>query len=749
MADVSGTEIDLLPTAGMRAEAKRYQDWKTEGRPGGTEVAARRARQILSGNELSPDTVVTMAAWFARHEVDKEGQGFSPDEDGYPSPGRVAWAAWGGDPGQRWSTAKGKAIQKAQAQAAADGRSMLASRSVVATVDVRQLNSQPLRRQLTIDVASATRSEDPAAADVRTFEFPFSSEEPVDRWFGPEVLSHDAAAVDLTRLNDGAPLLWNHDPDRVLGVIERGWIDDGRGRVRVRFARNAFAEEMLADVRDRILRNVSVGYTIEDARPLTIDGRDGVMATRWQPLEISLVSIPADPTVGIGRSLDPTTPVLSPPPPMDQQQQTTPDLDAVRAQAAADERSRVASITSLCREHGADALAQDLIESGASEADAMRQVLSQLATRAKQPQQMASAASGRPAAQPIATGTGADIGLTQREVQQFSFLRAMRAQLMPNERSVWEAAAFERDVSAAVATRMGMAPKGLLVPNEVLNTRTLTAGNSASAGDLIMPDARPEAFIELLRRRNVLTGLGITLLTGLVGPVTIPRQTGSGQAYWVGEQGEALESDLTVGQINMTSKTMSAFTRFSRTLMMQSSIDVENLVREDLAIVMALEQARTTLYGTGTSNQPLGLKFVTGINTVDFAANQPTYPELVSMETAVAADDADIGTMAYATNATLYGGFKTTSKSGTDAIFVLEPGGTVNGYNAVRSNQVETGDVFFGVWSQVIMGLWGALDLQVNPYSEDRAGNIRVVVHQSCDIAVRHPGAFCRGNNTL
>ena len=121
MANVNGTEIDLMPTDGMRTEAERYRGWKADGEPGGTDVAAGRASQILSGDELSPDTVIAMSAWFARHEVDKQGEGFSPDEDGYPSPGRVAWAAWGGDAGQVWSDAKAdriKALQEDRAMAA-------------------------------------------------------------------------------------------------------------------------------------------------------------------------------------------------------------------------------------------------------------------------------------------------------------------------------------------------------------------------------------------------------------------------------------------------------------------------------------------------------------------------------------------------------------------------------------------------------------------------------------------------------
>jgi HK97 family phage major capsid protein len=422
----------------------------------------------------------------------------------------------------------------------------------------------------------------------------------------------------------------------------------------------------------------------------------------------------------------------------------TPNLEEVRAAAAAEERQRVASITATTRTHNVEHLAQGLIERGATVTEAQAEVLAEIAKRSAQPATPKASTSAQ--AQPISGG--ADIGLSERETQQFSFLRAMRAQLFPNERSIVEAAAFEREVSVATAQRMGMAPKGFAVPNEVMS-RTLVAGTASAAGDLIFTDARPESFIELLRKRNVLTSLGVTVLSGLTGPVAIPKQTGAAQAYWVGEQGEATESEPTVAQVNLSAKTLSAWTRFSRSLMLQASLDVEMMVRNELATVMALEQARAMLYGSGTSNEPQGLKNITGINTEDFGGAQPSYGELVSMETKIALDDADIGAMGYVTNATIYGGFKTTEKATNTAQFVLEPGGTVNSYPVVRSNQVETGDVFLGVWNQVILGLWGALDLQVNPYSEDKAGNVRVVVHQSCDVAVRYPEAFCRGNNTL
>lgn len=631
------------------------------------------------------------------------------------------------------------------------------ARSEDQKVDLRELNQQPLYRSAV--VAEVAR----AAEDPDLVEFTFSSEQPVERYFGMEVLSHGPDAMNMERLNSGAaPWLWNHNPEVVLGVVERAWMgDDRRGRVRTRWSPNTRTEgseeyKRRQDWESGTIRNVSFMYSIDE--PLDITSRDGyAVVTRFTPMEVSAVSIPADHTVGQGRkaghnsSSGPPSAAAAPVAPLThnsntQMEPSTIDMEAVRAQAAADERTRVASITSLCREHKADDLAQGLIESGASEADAMRSVLSEIAKRpAAQP---ATPAAPVRSAQPIATGGSADIGLTEKESRQFSFVRAIRAQMMPGDRAAYEAAAFEREVSEATAQRMGITPRGILAPNDVLS-RDLTVGTASGAGDLVFTDARPGSFIELLRNRLALNTLGVTMLTGLQGPVAIPRQTGAAQAYWVAEGGDPTESQPTVDQVTLVAKTLGAYTEFSRRLMLQSSIDVEQMVRNELATVIALEIDRAALYGIGSSSQPEGLKFVTGINTEDFNAANPTYAELVSMESKVSADNADIGAMAYVTNSTIYGGFKTTEKATGTAQFVLEPGGTVNGYTAVRSNQVASGDVFFGVWNQMIMGMWGALDIQVNPYALDKSGSVRVTALQDVDVAVRHPESFCRGNNTL
>ena len=712
MANVNGTEIDLMPTAGMREEAERYRAWKADGEQGGTEVAATRASQILSGDELSPDTVITMAAWFARHEVDKQGEGFSPGEDGFPSPGRVAWAAWGGDAGQSWSTSKADRIKALQDRA-------------MDPVTEQMMRSEPV---------ALTRAQQIDDED-RTLEFPFSSEYPVARYFGNEILAHTREAVDLARLNDGAPLLFNHDPDKLIGVVERAWVDEDqkRGYARVRMSRNPFAQEVMNDVRDGVLRNVSFGYAINDMEQR---GEDFIV-TRWSAHELSLVSIPADPTIGVGRSMDApiaATAASSVPPSTDMEDNTT-DLMAVRAEAASEaakaERTRISGITAITEKHGMADLGRQLVESGRSLDEARAAVLDQLGAKA----------------QPVSESAG-DIGLSAKETREFSFQRAINALANPGDRKLQEAAAFERECSEAAVQRDGKAAQGIRVPNEVLR-RDLTVGTASGAGDLVGTDFRPGSFIELLRSRSALAGLGVTSLTGLSGNVAIPRQTAAATAYWVAESGSPTESQQTVDQVNLSPKTVGAFTDYSRRLMLQASIDVEQMIRQDLATVLALEIDRCGLYGLGNTSQPLGVKLTTGINTENFGAATPTYAEVVSMESKIAADNADIGAMAYLMNATMRGNLKTKDKGTDTGAYVFEPGSTVNGYNAVVSNQVESGDIFFAVWSQLIMAMWSGLDLTVDPYTHSTSGTVRVVALQDVDFAVRHPEGFCRGNDTL
>jgi len=795
MATIEGVEINLMPTEGMREEAQRYRDWKADGEAGGTEVAARRATQILSGKELAPETVLAMSAWHARHAVDAEAEGYKPGEDGYPSPGRVASAAWGGPPGQVWSTAKADRIKEIRDRSMDTNRAEPDELSVGDFVQWRSSGGQAkgkidrIERDGSINVPDSEftingdeddpaalitvyregdegweetdvqvghrfsaltkiaalrwlegktykRSEDTAFDEVedRIYDFPFSSEQPVARYFGNEILSHEKGAADLSRLNDGAPLLFNHNPDRVIGVVERAYIDDEkrRGYARVRFSRNEFAQEVLRDVRDGIIRNVSFGYAIDKMEERS---SGEFVATSWTPTEVSAVAIPADQTVGFGRSLsesdpEPAASAAISTPPVPEMETTTPDMEVVRAEAVEAERSRIAEVTSLCNKHGMEDLGRQLVESGRSINEARAAVLEKLNIK-EEPVNM----------------KAAEIGLTEKESRSFSFLRAINYLANPTDRAAREAAAFEIEASEAAADKLGRASRGITIPVDVMK-RDLNVGTATAGGNLVETQLDSANFIDLLRNASALDQAGATVLTGLSGNVNIPRQSGAATAYWVAESGSPTESQQTIDQVALTPKTCGAFTDFSRKLMIQSSIDVENMVRTDLARVLALEIDRVGLYGSGSSNQPLGLKDTTGVLTEDFAANTPTFAEVVALESDVSGANALLGSPVYVMNAAMAGSLKTATKDSGSGQFILQ-GGEVNGYRAVISNQVESNDLWFGNFSDLIIAYFSGLDLMVDPFTGSTSGTVRVVALQDVDIAARHGASFSRGNNSL
>ena len=826
MANVNGTDINLMPTEGMRTEAQRYRNWKKEGEGGGTDDARTRATQILSGNELSPDTVITMNAWFARHQSDKSGKGFRQGEEGYPSNGRVAWAAWGGDAGQTWARSKSNSIKKARERTMSEQTEERAAPDALKTGDFVSWSSSGgtargkisrIVRDGKIDVPDSSFTitgtpDDPAAlitlyrngeatdrkvghkfstltkiapirmfdsndkferkevtdfknVKSRTFEFPFSSEQPVKRVFGNEVLSHEEGSADLVRLNDGAPFLYNHNPDKVLGVVESAYINpsDKRGYAKIRFSRSKFATEVLDDVKDGIYRGISFGYSIEKFEEM----EDGLRAVSWIPHEVSLATIPADNSVGFGRSLieplqgnsiniedkspqeEINSAETSASTTVRTMEESTKQNTAVEAeksveidvnaevQRAIDENNaRTAEITTLCREYkqyGAEDIADALIRGNKSPNEAKAAILDLVKNKAE--------VNNTPirSTDMIEPKQSKEF-LDKKEVKQFSFLRAINALASPADKQAQEAAAFEREVSDEAAKRYGRPAKGIIVPNEVLK-RDLNVGTAADGGNLVSTELLSGSFIEILRNKMAIMEAGVTMLTGLEGNISIPKQDGTTSAYWVGEGSAPTEGQQSFTQISMTPKTIGAFTDFTRKTLLQSSIDIEAFVRDDIAKKIALELDRTAIYGTGSSNQPLGLKDTSGIGSQSLTSFG-TFAEYIGMETDVAVANAEGGSMKYLINASARGALKSTEKASNTGMFVFD-NNQINGYDAIVSNQLANNDAIFGDFSQFIVGMWSGLDLTVDPYAGATAGTVRIIALQDIDYAIRQAGAFC------
>lgn len=601
---------------------------------------------------------------------------------------------------------------------------------------------QRFEREAVIEITDKQTRENGADS----FTFSFSSEQPVERWFGNEVLSHEAAAADFSRLNNGAgPYLWNHNREVVLGRVDRAWIDgDRRGYCEVTWSpatkiRGSEEAKRRLEIESGIVRNVSFAYDIQDA--VELDGN--IVVTKWQALEVSSVSIPADPSVGLGRADSPSIEAESVNdagsyPVQSQMTTETPtvDLEAVRSEAAASaaaaERDRITTIRAMTDRFGLSDLGEELIRGGRSVSDAQAAVLERMQDRK---------------AEPVATAPATvEVGLNERETRRYSFLRALNALANPSDRQAQEAAAFERECSEAAAKAYERPAKGFLVPNEVLR-RDLVVGTSTAGGNLVASELLSGSFIEMFRNRLAMARVNATVLTGLQGNISMPRQTSGSTAYWVGEGQPPTESQQAFDQVSMTPKTLGAFVDYSRKLLLQSSLDVEMMVRDDLTRVLALEMDRAGFYGTGSTNQPLGLSLTTGVNTQTITT-YGTFAEYIGMETKIATANADVQSMYYIVNAAARGALKSTEKATGTAQFVYERMNgqdEINGYPVIVSNQLGNNDCFFGDWSQAVIGLWSGIDLTVDPYAGATSGNVRVIALQDCDFAIKQPAAFTFG----
>lgn len=557
----------------------------------------------------------------------------------------------------------------------------------------------------------------------RTVEIAFSSDVPYRRWFGDEILSHDADAVDMEFLNSGtAPLLADHNPVDQIGVIEKAWIDEDRkGRALVRFGKSARASEFFQDVVDGIRSNISVGYTVSmwdvDEEPET----PIYTAKSWRPLETSIVAIPADNTVGVGRNKH-TEEVKQ----MADEKVTAPEIDvkAIERETRAAELARIKELTAVGKMRGFEKEAEDFINRGKSVADFREFVWDQEANRKPE----------------ITIVESPEIGMSEGETKRYSFMKLVRA-LATND---WSKAGFERECSQAFEDKTGRSAKGAFIPHDVL-MRDLVTNIGPSGGYVVAENLQTGSFIDMLRNSASVMKLGARTLTGLVGDADIPKQTGGATAYWVNEGGDLTESAQTLGQIRMTPKTVGCYTDVTRRMMLQSSIDVEGFIRMDFAAQMALAIDLAAISGTGASGQPRGILNTSGIGSVTLnAANTPDWGDIVDLETAIATDNALMGNLAYMTNATIAGNMKQTDKASGAAQFILANGMT-NGYPVEVSNQVPAKYILFGNWGDMIIGMWSGLDVTVDSTTLGTSGGTRVICFQDLDIIIRHAESFASG----
>ena len=860
MAKYKGEDIDLTPTEAMAEEAQKGLDWRKEFGRGGTEVGVARARQLINRQEVSAETVRRMHSYFSRHEVDKEGEGFSPGEDGYPSAGRIAWALWGGDVGQSWARNKDKQLDKIdedkreyeqyvrpypnehsarltnpdkydifRREKDAGGKGIdfiygindqgseiqairfdekefteeeakqwlkdndfdyilfeaalkergakMENRHVVdvqetedtVTVVFEKHHAEPSeemteekmgheeeekmehederKEPITLDYRAMHLDDKAIDEETRTVRVGVSSEEPVKRQFGMEVMDHTKENMNLEFLNSGrAPLLLDHDMEKQIGVVESVELDENARRLRasVRFGKGEQASEVFNDVVDGIRQNISVGYRV-DKKVEREDDPEDYYRVATTPMEISIVSIPADQSnlVGVGRSSSETLKSTIQIKEKDMSEKI--DLDAVRAEAAKSASKNAKEIMTLARKHNKADLGEDAIGRGIDIAEFRGELLDVIGN-------------DKPLDTPVTV-----IEQSAKEKRTYSLGRMIQAQVTGD----WKDAGYERELSEEITKRTGKQSQGMYVPDFAWRSGVMTtAATGAIAGENVTDQFVPtiqrgDLFIEALRAKQVMANLGVTYLGGLTNRVRMPKIATGAAAGFVEEAGDVSDQSPTDAGVTLQPRTLGAFATMSRLLMLESIPAIEQIVQDDLLRSIADKIEYYAIQGSGSSGQPTGILNDGNVNNLDISAGTDvaalTWADLTDLVKLVEEDNGVVNaaTLGFLSNPKVKAKLANTVKvSTTDSVMLLnDPWNAIYGYKAEFTNNVpsdlDPGDggsdasaMIFGDFSQLMVGLFGAPSIIVDPYSGSKSGDVQISVMQEVDIALRNAVSF-------
>lgn len=528
-----------------------------------------------------------------------------------------------------------------------------------------------------------------------------------------EILDHGDGSVDMSRCKEGLVILDRHYGDQVgLMACE---MEDRKLGGNVAFCSGPRAQEIAQDAAKGLRRNVSVGYRV-DADSYRLEGtKDGIPVVRamsWMPYEASFTPVPADTSVGVGRS----------------ESAITPAANAARKDTKMDPKE-MAQLFARAAEFGisADKVSALIADGkGRAELDALivEAQRSKIVTlEAKKPEQ--------PAVRTV-TPIGGDVETEQKIVKRFSVMNVCRSLA-----GIKADIGFEREVSDECAKIRGKAASGIIIPFGALAKRDFTVSGTSSAS--VATDLYSAEFIDVLRTQYVLGRLGVRFLTGLVGEVAIPKMTAGATGYWVTEGNDVTESAPTLGQVTGTPHTAGALVDISRKLMLQSTPDAEEMVRNEIVERVLRTVQIAVFQGTGADGQPLAITGASGINNPSVTQGTPTYAEILGFPGAIMADSAQADNQKWLMTAEVWAKLAATATNGAGSPLALDPAsGKMAGFGYEVTEDIAANSLFFGNWASVVVGIWGnGVDVAATDSKLFASGGMTLRALQDVDVMVR------------
>ncbi|MGH9745126.1 MAG: phage major capsid protein [Candidatus Acidiferrales bacterium] len=611
--------------------------------------------------------------------------------------------------------------------------------------------------------------------DEDRFDISISSEFPVERWFGKEILDHSAGAVDLSRAKRGLSFLDSHDAMSVIGIVENVKVgDDKKLRGQVRFSRSAPAQQIKTDIQDGIRRFISVGYMVNEyvLDKSSKEEGDTYRATKWTPMEASSVGVPADPSVGNDRKAGVRQYPVSV---RSANPASEPNLKEVNvaqenAVAVTESRTAAAEIIRLGKVHGIEHdKVVEFVSGNKSVDEFSRFALEEVAKKG-------AAAVRQPPAE-----SQERLDLNTREQAEYNIARGIMTAIRNDEASKSGVSkrdnCLELEISDTIdkgwtgsrhggifipwSIRTGMTPEMRTKYPNLFKTRAGLDSGTATAGQELK-FTEPGEFIQFLYNSMRVKELGARTIAGLRDNVSYPKQTGKATGSWVGENpgSDVSDSALTLGSIASSPRTYQSSSSYSRQLLAQAVIDVDTLVREDLARDMALAVDSVAIVGGG-SNQPTGIVPTSGVQSYVAIADSGNggalaWDDIVIMSEKLEDANADqLGDGAWLTTPGVKSSLKRTARLGnTIGLPIWADDSTVDGYRSRSSNQVTKNStkgtsgatlhtIIRGIFETMVIGMWGSgFELVVDPYRLKKQGMIELTTFMLTDVTLKYPVAF-------
>lgn len=560
----------------------------------------------------------------------------------------------------------------------------------------------------------------------RTVELSFSSDAEIDMGYRQQKLVHSEKAIDLSRLNDRAPLLVGHNPDDQVGVIERAWTDGKVGRALVRFGKGVRASEIFQDVKDNIRSLVSVGYNVVKSR-IQDRGNDQPeleVVDSWTPMEISIVAVPADQSIGVGRDIQVEKKDTSKPKEKKMEETETPKTENRSGDSVNIEILKDAYESKL----------EAALQKQAREYD---KKINELEARSK-------------ISAPVTDSRAQDYVKAG-----FSIARALRGRLKTN---TWDG--VEKEISDEIRSKGGNYEddNSLIVP---FGRNVTTATGGSPYGGYIQ-DVSVQQPVDALREETFFDRIGATYLTGLTTSVKLPTIATPATVVKNTEGGTLSgNTDTVFGQESLDPHIVQGKVPVSKALLATGVVGADDAINRDLYAQLANKMEYYAIMGSGSSGEPQGLKTLSGATTSVASGTNGTaytYLNVVKMTQDSSAANARLMQSKFLTSNAGFGKLRRTEISSNTAKFAAElEGGMpyIAGHDTILSNNVTQADtkgsgtdlthIYFGDWRYAVIGMFGGgIELLADPYTsaDNNLVNLHATAHY--DIGWTQPAAFSR-----